>query len=179
MGKARLVEEGAVYHVYCRGNNKVKIFLVGHDYAKYISNLREYKKQLQFELYAYMLMPNHLHLLLKPRVAADLSTIMRSLNVSYSSWHNRRYGCVGHVWQGRFQSKIIRKDEDFLRCMLYIEANPIKANLVEDPRDYRWSSCNQRFIDKDNSILDLHPIYIGLGKTKQERIRSYHQLLII
>ena len=179
MSKARLVEEKAIYHIYCRGNNKVKIFLVGHDYAKYIHNLKEYRKQLQFKLYAYALMPNHLHLLLKPKVADDLSKIMRSLNVSYSMWHNRRYGCVGHVWQGRFQSKIIRKDEDFLRCMLYIESNPIKANLAKDPKTYRWSSCNERFMGKDNGMLDLHSTYMELGKTKQERMRSYHGLLVI
>ena len=177
MRAVRLVEDGAVYHVYCRGNNKMKIFHVSHDYGKYIRNIEKYKKQFMFKLYAYTLMPNHLHLLLKPKVADDLSEIMRSLNVSYSMWHNRRYGCVGHVWQGRFQSKIIRADEDFLRCMVYIEENPVKAGIVIDARAYRWSSCYKRFTGNDQAILDMDLVYVNLGKTEKERRLAYGKFL--
>ncbi|NQT95090.1 MAG: transposase [Candidatus Omnitrophica bacterium] len=173
----RFIAEGAIYHVYCRGNNKVKVFHVGHDYRKYITNLLKYKQMYKFMLYAYSLMQNHLHLLIEPTREGNLSQIMRSLNVSYSIWHNRRYDCVGHVWQGRFQSRIIKDEADFINCMAYIETNPVRAGLAKDPELYKWCSCCERFNSAKTSIIELHPGYIALGETKEERRCVYHEIM--
>ena len=122
---ARILEEGAVYHVTCRGNNKGKVFHVGLDYRKYMLNLIKNKNKYKFYLYAYALLPNLLHILMKPKQESELSHIMNSLNLSYAIWHNRRYDCVGHVLQGRYGSRIIKDDRGMLICMSYIERNPI------------------------------------------------------
>ena len=175
--EARLLEEGAIYHVTCRGNNRTKIFYVTEDYRKYISNLIINKLKYKFKLYAYVLMVNHLHLLIEPQFLKDLTQIMRSLSISYSVWHNRRYGCVGHVWQGRFGSRIIKNDQDLLACMAYIEMNPVKAGLVEDPALYKWSSCYERFHASKDGLLDMHPVYLELANTEEERRCIYYGIL--
>ena len=171
-------EEGRViYHVYCRGNNKAKVFHVGHDYAKYKRNIIRYKQKYDFKIYSYSLMPNHPHLLIEPKSPTDITSIMRSLNLSYSVWHNRRYSCVGHVWQGRYKSRIVKDDNDLLSCMSYIEMNPVKAGLVEDPVHYKWGSCCERFIKVKEIIIDLHPTYLQLGSTKKERRKVYYEIM--
>jgi putative transposase len=175
--EARMVGEDAIYHVMCRGNNKVKIFHVGHDYRKYISNLLRYKELCKFKIYAFALLPNHLHMLIQPKSPIELSSLMRSLSISYSVWHNRRYDCVGHVWQDRFKSRIINDDNDFIACMLYIEMNPVRAGLTDRPQEYKWSSCSERFSKRSNILIDFHPIYLQMGLTEQERRRAYYEIM--
>jgi len=173
----RLVVEGAIYHVYGRGNNKFKIFHVGYDYAKYKRNLVKYKSQYLFKLYSYAMLPNHLHLLIEPKLPGDLSKIMQSLNLSYAKWHNKRYDCVGHVWQGRYGDRVIKNDQNLISCMAYIENNPVKAGLVEDPGAYKWSSCHERFHNMKDSLIDFHPTYLALGESDQERKRIYYSYI--
>jgi putative transposase len=171
------VSEEMIYHAYCRGNNKMKIFHVGYDYAKYKRNIIKYKEKYRFKLYAYSLMPNHLHLLLELQSPGDITKVMKSLNLSYSAWHNRRYGCVGHVWQGRYKHRSIENDNDFLFCMAYIEMNPVKAGLTDVAEDYKWSSCYERFKKTKDRIIDFHPIYLDLSPNEQERRRVYYEIM--
>ena len=145
MGAPRFLTEDGIYHVFCRGNNKLKVFHVGYDYKKYISNLLKHKQKYGFKIYSYLLMPNHLHILIEPRFSSDLSRIMCSLNLSYTMWHNKRYSCIGYPWQSRYKSRIIKSDTDFMNCMAYVEMNPIKAGLADNLELYKWSSCKQRF----------------------------------
>ena len=175
--QARMIDEDAIYHVMCRGNNKVKIFHVGHDYRKYVSNLFKYKDLYKFELYGFALLPNHLHILIKPKHQIELSVLMRSLSISYSVWHNRRYDCVGHVWQDRFKSRIIKNDNDFIACMAYIEMNPVRAGLTNDPETYKWSSCHERFVKTKDMLINFHPIYLEMGPTDSERRRIYYEIM--
>ena len=176
MGVPRSLAEEAVYHVYCRGNNKVRVFHVGRDYAKYRSNILKYKKKYRFKIYSYSLMPNHLHLLIEPQLIGDLCKIMRSLNLSYTMWHNRRYDCVGHIWQSRYRSRIIKSDTDFINCMAYIEMNQVRAGLAKSPELYKWSSCYERFKKTKDRIIDFYPTYLTLGADQQERKRIYMRL---
>ncbi len=178
MGASRYLAEEAIYHVYCRGNNKVKVFHVGHDYSKYRSNILKYKKKYGFKIYFYLLMPNHLHLLIEPRLIGDLSKIMHSLNLSYTMWHNRRYDCVGHIWQSRYRSRIINSDTDLINCMAYIEMNQVNAGLAKGPELYKWSSCYERFKKIKDRILDFNPIYLELGADEQERRRIYYEIML-
>ena len=175
--EARAVEDGAIYHVTARGNNKVKVFQVTYDYKKYIDNLKKYKIKYHYKLYAYVLMPNHVHLLVEPVSGKELSLIMRSLNLSYARWHHRRYDCVGHLWQGRFSSRIMTSDEYLLKCMAYIDLNPVKAGLSTRPVDYKWGSFAERFSNKKSDILDNHPVFLSLAKTKKERRYTYEKIL--
>ena len=175
--QARIVDEDAVYHVICRGNNKAKIFHVGQDYQKYISNLMKYKELHRFKLYAFTLLPNHIHMLIKPDYCTGLSVLMRSINISYSVWHNRRYGCIGHVWQDRFKSRIIKDDDDFIRCMAYIEMNPVRAGLARTIEDYLWSSRHNRFSRPKDGIIDLHAAFLELGLSEYDRKKRYYELV--
>ncbi|NQT89959.1 MAG: transposase [Candidatus Omnitrophica bacterium] len=174
----RLQEEGATYHVYCRGNNKVKIFYATDDYRKFKRNLTRYKSKYGFRLYAYALMVNHIHLLVEPKEIDGLPAIMKSLNVSYSIWHNRRYDCVGHVWQGRYNSKIIKDERSFLTCMGYIEMNPVRAGIVVEPASYKWSSCYERFHRVRDPIIDIYSLFNEIGRTNQERRSAYYDIML-
>ena len=169
--------EGVIYHVISRGNNKNKVFHVGHDYRKYITNIAKNKQKHGFLLFAYALLPNHIHLLILTKKSGDLSSIMNSLSLSYSKWHNRRYGCVGHVWQGRYKGRIVKDDNDFLSCMAYIEMNPVKAGLVENPEAYKWSSCYERFNSVHDRLIDFHPVYLELGSTELKRRKAYYEIM--
>ena len=173
----RLLEEEAIYHVTCRGNNKTKIFFVTYDYKRYLSNVQRYKVKYKFAIYAYTLMTNHVHMLIKPKLPKQLPRIMSALNVSYAMWHNRRYERVGHLWQGRYSSRIIIDEGDLLNCMAYIEMNPVKAGVKKDPESYIWCSYYERLKDASRNIIDFHPGYMDLGDTKEERSLRYRGLL--
>jgi putative transposase len=139
----------ACYHIYGRGNQKQKIFFDSLDYEFYLEQLRRYKKRYKFLLYGYCLMPNHVHLLGEPKKPDELSTMVQCLHRSYTAYFNKRYGKVGHLWQGRFKSKLIVKDSYLFRCIAYIERNPLRTKLVEKIEEYKFSS----FADRNTSNI--------------------------
>ena len=151
---ARLVADGACYHINTRGNQRQRVFKVVSDYEKYIAQLKRFKKKYKFKLYGYCLMPNHVHLVGETEQKGNLAKFMHGLTRSYTIYFNRTYQKVEHLWQGRFKSKIIIKDIYLLNCINYIELNPVRAGIVASPEAYRWSSYRER----------------NLGVTKEERI---------
>lgn len=155
MGRAaRITLENSCYHIITRGNQRQKLFILEGDYIKYLELLRKYKRKYRFWVYAYCLMPNHIHLIIEPRKHYHLSKIMQGLNQSYAIWFNKTYNKIGHLYQDRFKSIIIQKDEYLIRCLSYIEWNPVRAKIVEQPEEYRWSSYLYRMSGKNNEILD-------------------------
>ncbi|MDI9476674.1 MAG: transposase [Natronincolaceae bacterium] len=122
-----------------RGINQQNIFVEDNDYLKYIDTLGEYKKEIAFELYAYCLMGNHLHLLIKEGNERIGNTIRR-IGVGYACRYNRQYDRSGHLFQGRFKSEPVEDDTYFLTVLRYIHQNPVKAGLVNNTEDYKWSS---------------------------------------
>jgi len=149
---ARVTFENSVYHIITRGNQKQTVFLDMADYQIYLKMLAKRKKRFGFKLYSFCLMPNHVHLLMQVEKANVLSSIMRSLNLSYTLYFNFKYQKVGHLWQDRFKSRIIEKNEYLLECMKYIEENPLRASLVKSIDKYNWSSY--KFRSEDNLLLD-------------------------
>ena len=145
---SRLVVENACYHLIARGNQQQKIFREKKDYEEYICRVKRYKKKYGFNLYGYCLMPNHIHMLGEVTPAPKLSRFMASLLRSYTTYFNDKYGKEGHLWQGRFKSRVIVKDRYFIDCLNYIELNPVRADLVKTPYEYIWSSYNER-LDED------------------------------
>jgi putative transposase len=99
-------------------------------------------------------MPNHIHLAAEPEDPANLPKLMLALNRTYTKYFNQKYEKVGHLWQGRYKSRIIAKDDYLFGCLSYIEANPVRAGLATDPREYRWSSYKSRNLGEDHPILD-------------------------
>ena len=147
--QARVKSETGIYHVMLRGVNKQQIFLDAQDYKKFIQVLIDCKKASHFELYAYCLMNNHIHLLIK-ETEESVSTIMKRIGCRFVYWYNAKYQRVGHLFQDRFRSEPIETDEYFLCVLRYIHNNPVKAKLVDSCSDYEYSSYNWYF---ENGIL--------------------------
>jgi len=154
----RVVMDNVCYHIITRGNQKQRIFRENSDYREYLDRLRKYKKRCSFSLYAYCLMPNHIHLLGEIQKASELASLMSSLLRSYTAYFNNKYGKVGHLWQGRFKSKIILKDRYLIDCINYIEANPVRANISTTLDEYSWSSYRERVLGRLTEI----PLLNGL-----------------
>lgn len=152
---ARIIIDNASYHIMARGNQKQATFIEETDFLRYLKLLRCYKKKYGFKLYGYCLMPNHVHLILEVKKGPDLAKIMQGLNQTYAIWFNEKYKKVGHLWQGRYKSMLIQKNEYMLECIEYVELNPIRANISKSPFEYPWSSWQERLGYKQNGLLDL------------------------
>jgi len=152
----RLVLDNVLYHIMVRGNQKQKIFIENDDFKKYLQKLKKYKKRYRFKLYGFCLMPNHVHLIGEIEKKNDLAKLMQGINRSYTAYFNDKYEKVGHLWQGRFKSKIIVKDRYVVDCINYVESNPARAKIVLFPQEYDWSSCRERVLSLNISdpILD-------------------------
>lgn len=136
---SRLKGENAFYHVMQRGNAKKEIFRDSRDKERYLQALKMQQHKYGFELYSYCLMDNHIHLLLGA-AGADISDVMKGLNVSYVQYFNKKHACCGHLFQGRFKSEIVDTDSYLLQASKYIHLNPVTAKIVNNPIDYSWSS---------------------------------------
>ena len=150
MTMTRIYIPNACYHIYNRGNQKQSIFIDKSDFEFYLAQLKRYKKRYSLLLYGYCLMPNHVHLLGEPKEPDGLSTMIQCLHRSYTAYFNNKYKKVGHLWQDRFKVKIILKDEYLLQCISYVEQNPVRANLVENLEDYKFSSFTERCLSLES-----------------------------
>ena len=150
----RLLFDNVCYHVISRGNQRQKIFSEENDYNKYLEILGKAKVRFKFHIYCYCLMTNHTHLIIDPDTKEQLAKGMQVINQSYTRYFNYQYKKVGHLWQGRFKSIPIRKDKYLIDCINYIETNPIRANIVKSPFEYKWSSYKSRALGLSDKILD-------------------------
>ncbi|MFZ3589037.1 REP-associated tyrosine transposase [Bacillus sp. DJP31] len=137
--RPRLWYPGAIYHITSRGNRKSVIFNDQSDYQKYLTCVAETRNEIPFHLHGYCLMPNHLHLLLETE-SIHIQRIMWSFQTSYANYFNKKYNLEGHVFQGRYGSKMIDSQKYFVDANRYIHLNPVKAELVENPSEYEWGS---------------------------------------
>jgi len=137
--KPRLEIPGALYHIISRGNARQKMFLSDDDCRRYLTYLAAYQQRDRFRVFAYVLMPNHVHLLIET-AAVPLSRTMQRLNSRYSQAFNRTHRRVGHVLQGRYHALLCEKDAYLLALTRYLHLNPVRAKLVKEPGDYPWSS---------------------------------------
>ena len=128
-----------IYHAMLRGINHQQIFNDKEDYEKFISILQDCKNLSGFKLYAYCLMGNHIHLLLKTE-AEDLSQIFKRIGTRYASWYNRKYNRIGHLFQDRYKSEPVEDDGYFTTVLCYIHQNPVKAGLTKTAKSYKYSS---------------------------------------
>ena len=146
---ARKRSSTKVYHIMMRGNAKQKIFLDDKDYQKFMKELHKTKEKFNYHLYAYCLMPNHVHLVIYDK-EEKLSKILQSINVSYVSYWNKKYERVGHLFQNRFLSKSVETKAYLKTLCRYIHQNPSKSRL-QDMEKYQWSSY-QEYIDPRKKI---------------------------
>lgn len=156
----RIWYPGAVYHITNRGNRRADIFRDGEDYQVYLTILEQTMDKYPYILYSYCLMTNHIHLQLETK-DVEIWHIMRYINLLYTKYFNNKYNFVGHLFQGRYKSEIIENDTYNLETSRYIHLNPVKANMVTTPIEYKWSS---------------YDIYMGQRKSEivsEEKILSY------
>ena len=129
--KPRIEYEGAFYHVITRGNRREKIFRDKKDFLKYLEILSHYKKRYRFRLYSYVLMSNHVHLLMETG-KVSLSKVKQGINQSYTAYFNRKYKTVGHLFQGRYKALLCDRERYLLSLIKYIHFNPVRAKMVKD-----------------------------------------------
>jgi putative transposase len=165
----RPVADGLVYHVINRGNNRQRVFFVDDDFRAFLRALAQTQLRYPFELFAYTLMSNHFHLVLRPQAGQSISRIVQSLTVAHTWRYHRRHGSVGHIWQGRFRSPVLQADEHLLTVLRYVEANPWRAGLVADLKDYPWTSFPAHGLGRADPLLSEAPVWSRLGATEPAR----------
>lgn len=153
---ARQKSPNGIYHIMMRGINREPIFHDDEDCRHFLSLLIHTRLPDAFDLYAYCLMVNHVHLLICER-SDDISRTMKRINSRYVSWHNAKYDRIGPLFQDRFKSLNVEGDRYLLTVLRYIHLNPVKANLVESPEDYAWSSCRNLYTatEEPSDLLNL------------------------
>ncbi len=171
--KPRIEFEGAFYHVITRGNQRQKIFRDDDDYGKYLEVLARYKDLYQYRLYAYVLMTNHVHLLVETG-GVPLSKILQGINQSYTGWFNRRYETVGHLFQGRYKAILCDRDSYLLSLVKYIHLNPVRARLVKTSKEYLWSSHRFYLRASDKSIVDEDQVLRLFSEDKKTAARRLY-----
>ncbi|MBU1050255.1 transposase [Candidatus Bipolaricaulota bacterium] len=155
---ARGIADYAAYHVINRGNAKQVVFTRANDYDSFLELLCQAKERHPLDLFAYCVMPNHFHLIVRPVHGPDLSRFMQWLLTSHVRRHHRRYETTGHVWQGRFKSFLIQEDSHLLVAMRYVERNPVRGGLVSSAADWRWSSHRESIGQEKKQLVDASPI---------------------
>lgn len=174
--KPRFNLVGIPQHVIQRGNNREPCFYAEEDYRRYLDDLLESSVKYQCKVHAYVLMTNHVHLLVTPMVDHAVSQMMQALGRRYVYYINRSYKRSGTLWEGRFKSSLIDSDRYLLTCMRYIELNPVRANMVNHPGEYKWSSYHANAQGGVDSIIETHPLYRDLARTDESRHTTYREL---
>ncbi len=174
----RLTPSDHVFHVVNRGNNRQLLFDCPYAYEEYWRLLLKYKRLFHILIHHYVLMPNHVHLVLQPtKKANDVSQFMRRLTLSHTRRINNRLKRSGHLWQGRFFSTPITQDAYLLACGAYVELNPVKAGLVVHPQEYPWSSFGFYAGIVADALVDQHVIMTALGTNPATSRREYLRLI--
>jgi REP element-mobilizing transposase RayT len=149
----RIYYENAVYHITFRGNNKQRIFDKEENKKDFLESLAKFKLRHCFKVYGLCLMDNHGHLVVEAGERLSISKIMQAVLLSYSLKFRRKYNYVGHVFQGRFNSSVVRDGRYILECIEYVHNNPVRAKMVAAPQEYAWSSyCF--YYEIQNKVVD-------------------------
>lgn len=174
---ARIVLPHYPHHIVQRGHNRQVTFAERADFERYLATLREFKEEYGIRLYAFCLMTNHVHLLLAPHEPTGIGKLMKRLAARQTRHHNRLEGRSGTLWEGRYKSSLVQRDDYLLACCRYIELNPVRARMVAAPQHYPWSSCRHRLGIENAEWLDPDPGYLVLGDSEAERRQRYQDFL--
>ncbi|MEG1968927.1 MAG: transposase [Burkholderiaceae bacterium] len=172
----RLSLAGLPHHVIQRGNDRQLIFRDAEDHVRYLQCLRDTASEQGVAIHAYVLMPNHVHLLATPATDDALARVMQSLGRRYVRWFNDRHGRTGTLWEGRFRSAPIEAERYLLACSRYIEMNPVRAGLAAEPASYPWSSHAHHIGRRIDLLVTDHSVYWGLGNTPFDRQAQYRSM---
>lgn len=172
----RLYLSGCPQHIIQRGNNRQACFFDEQDYIVYLDKLKSATKKHNVAIHAFVLMTNHVHLLMTPSTKDGVSQVMQNLGRYYVRYINQTYQRTGTLWEGRFKSTIVNCDSYLLTLYRYIELNPVRAGMVDHPASYPWSSYHANAGNKHISMLSPHPIYLALADNEISRKQTYQDL---
>ncbi|MBL7004514.1 MAG: transposase [Gammaproteobacteria bacterium] len=172
----RVSSVGVAQHIIQRGNNRQICFGNEEDIIAYVTWLKEYSKKYHVEVHAWVLMTNHVHLLCTPREKEGISKMMQSIGRLYVRYFNKSYKRSGTLWEGRYKSCLVQDEDYLLEVYRYIELNPVRADMVADPSDYKWSSYQCNALGVKTDLCTAHSLYTALGNTQLERNDAYRDL---
>lgn len=174
--KPRFFLPGVPVHIVQRGHSREAVFFEDTDYLTYLRWLRESAGRYKVDIHAYVLMTNHIHILATAHNTDGITRMMQYIGRHYVPYINHTYGTSGSIWEGRYKASLIHDEEYLLTCMRYIELNPVRANMVSTPGQYRWSSYHSNGQGKDDELVEPHAMYLALGKNKPTRMEAYRAL---
>jgi len=174
--RLRICPVGIPQHIIQRGNNRQVCFVNDEDMAAYANWLYEASQKFQVQIHAWVFMNNHIHLLVTPMVNNGVSKMMQYVGRYYVLYFNRAYRRAGTLWEGRFKSCLVQDNDYFLHCQRYIELNPVRAGMVEDPADYQWSSYQANALGLKAKLITPHELYMSLGPCEATRQAYYRSL---
>jgi len=175
--RPRIHFTGALYHVISRGNQRQVIFKDRDDFRQFQVFLENAQKQFAFILYAYVLMPNHIHLLLQVG-RNPLSKVMQTLLLRYTRYYNKRYRKVGHLFQGRYRGILCDRENYLLELIRYLHLNPVRARMVKDPMGYPWSSHRIYLEGRDVGGIAVEEILARWSRQRKQAIQSYESFVL-
>ena len=174
--QTRFVLPGHPQHVIQRGNNRSEIFIAKEDYQFYLEKLQDGCKKYSCDIHAYVLMTNHVHLLLTPHTENAIGKLMQYIGRYYVQYFNYQYRRTGTLWEGRYKATLIDSEKYLLTCYRYIELNPVRAGMVDRPGDYPWSSFGCNALGKADDVVVPHDLYLHLGNDQLARREAYAEL---
>jgi putative transposase len=174
--RPRIIFPGIPLHIIQRGNNRQACFFADEDYLFYLDWLKEYAQGSGCLIHAFVLMTNHVHLLLTPSFSYSAGELMKRLGQRYVQYVNKTYKRSGTLWEGRFRSSIVQQEEYLFSCQRYIEMNPVRAEIVKHPGEYRWSSYRTNGQGEKSELITPQNLYLSLGKSRKEREEAYREL---
>lgn len=151
-------------------------FFADEDYHCYLHWLQKSAADWHCAIHAYVLMTNHVHLLVTAEKPDGIAKLMQAIGRRYVQYINRSYQRTGSLWEGRFKSSVVQAEDYLLTCMRYIELNPVRANMVNDPAQYRWSSYRHNGLGQADARIEPHPLYLGLGRNESDRLVAYRAM---
>jgi len=174
--KPRMYLPGVPCHVIQRGNNREATFFSEQDYLFYLDCLTDASRKYHVNIHAYILMTNHVHLLMTPAHKEAISLTMQSIGRRYVQYINREYNRTGTLWESRHKASLVDSERYLLTCSRYIELNPVNANMVKHPAQYKWSSYMFNAHGETSSLIKPHDVYRQLGKKHHEQQEAYAAL---
>ena len=174
----RIQTAGYIHHVVTRGNDKQILFRRNKDFHVFLKYFKKAQSIYPVKIYNFVLMSNHLHFVVEPEQDGNLSALMKIILKQYATYFNSHYKHTGHVFQGRFKSFLIQTELYFFRCLRYIDFNPMKSGISAHPKQYKWCGHNALAYGAKTPLpVALHSLYLGLGRTSQERQDAYRLLI--